>query len=72
MLSKLLTEELRAAAAFTGNEGEVSLADGRTAFLVKGDNAEQRCTERFTQLPTTQIPLSGVIECAPGVYGFAL
>lgn len=72
MLSKLLMEELsRIAASFVG-EGEVQLTNGRKAFLARGEDAPERCMARIAQLPDTQIPLSGVIEYAPGVYGFVL
>lgn len=72
MLSQLLIEELRAVAASFVGEGEVRLSDGRTAFLARGEHAQERCRERMQALAPNEIALSGIIDCAPGVYGFVL
>lgn len=69
MLSNTLLGELRVIAqSFTG-EGEVHLSDGRVAFLARGEDGEAECRAYMEQLPETSVPLSGVCEVIPGVYG---
>lgn len=69
MLSQTLLSELRTVAASFVGEGEVQLSNGRVAFLSRNSDGDASCRFYVENLPKTSIPLSGVAEVIPGVYG---
>lgn len=69
MLSQTILTELRTVAASFAGEGEVQLSDGRVAFLSRNSEGDESCRNYIENLPKTSIPLSGVVEVIPGVYG---